>query len=110
MVEGRLAYANTLLGITADQATARKAYEMYRANVQGLQAAHEAEMAAERVGSPIDRMHAQTDMVQAQLDAMKALQPVTEALYKGLTPDQQERADVVLLLLGRTGGGVSFEH
>jgi hypothetical protein len=42
--------------------------------------------------------------------AMKALQPPTEALYKALTPDQQERAAVVLLLLGSTGGGVSFEH
>jgi hypothetical protein len=48
--------------------------------------------------------------MQSQLDAMKALQPPTEALYKALTPDQQGRADVVLLLLGRTGGGVSFEH
>src|SRR5262252_9571720 len=57
MVEGRLAYAKTLLGITADQATAWKAYEdVSRANVQSLQAAHEARLAAE--GSPIDRMHA----------------------------------------------------
>ena len=111
MVEGRLAYAKTMLGITADQATAWKAYEdASRANVQSLQAAHEARVAAERVGSPIDRMHAQTDEMQSQLDAMKALQPPTEALYKALTPDQQERAAVVLLLLGSTGGGVSFEH
>ena len=111
MVEGRLAYAKTLLGITADQATAWKAYEdASRANVQSLQAAHEARLAAERVGSPIDRMNAQTDEMQSQLDAMKALQPPTEALYKALTPDQQERAEVVLLLLGSTGGGVSFEH
>jgi hypothetical protein len=111
MVEGRLAYAKTMLGITADQATAWKAYEdASRANVQSLQAAHEARLAAERVGSPIDRMHAQTDEMQSQLDAMKALQPPTEALYKALTPDQQDKADVVLLLLGRTGGGVSFEH
>jgi hypothetical protein len=111
MVEGRLAYAKTLLGITADQASAWKAYEdASRANVQSLQAAHEARLAAERVGSPIDRMHAQTDEMQSQLDAMKALQPPTEALYKALTPDQQDRANVVLLLLGRTGGGVSFEH
>jgi hypothetical protein len=78
--------------------------------VQSLQAAHEARLAAERVGSPIDRMYAQTDEMQSQLDAMKALQPPTEALYKALTADQQDKANVVLLLLGRTGGGVSFEH
>src|SRR5215510_6882511 len=54
MVEGRLAYAKTLLGITADQATAWKAYEdASRSNVQSLQAAHEARLVAERVGSPI---------------------------------------------------------
>src|SRR5262245_34205651 len=111
MVEGRLAYAKTMLGITADQATAWKAYEdASRANVQNLQAAHEERVAAERLGSPIDRMHAETDEMQSQLDAMKALQPPTEALYNALTPDQQDRADIVLLLLGRTGGGVSFEH
>ncbi|MGA7544949.1 MAG: cache domain-containing protein, partial [Methyloceanibacter sp.] len=108
-VEGRLAYAKTLLGITADQAAAWKAFEdVSRANVQSMRAAQQAVMDAERSGSAIDRMHAQTGMMQARLDAMKALQPATEALYKALTPDQRERADVVLSLLGGTGGGVSF--
>jgi 4'-phosphopantetheinyl transferase EntD len=63
---------------------------------------------AERTGSAIDRMHAQTAMMQAQLDARKALLPATEALYKALTPEQQERADVLLLLLGSTSGGDIF--
>ena len=62
------------------------------------------------MGSDIDRMHAQTAMMQAQLDARKALLPATEALYKALTPEQQERADAVLLLLGTTSGAGSFEH
>ena len=102
-VEGRLAYAKTLLGITDDQAPAWKVFEdVSRANVQSLGAAHDAEMAA--LGSPIDRMQAQTDMMQAQLDARKALLPATEALYNVLTPDQRERADVVLLLLGSSAG------
>ena len=43
-------------------------------------------MDAEKAGSSIDRMYAQTGMMQARLNAMKALQPVTEALYKALTP------------------------
>jgi hypothetical protein len=48
-VEGRLAYAKTLLGITDDQAAAWNAYEeVSRANVQKIEAAHEAELAAER--------------------------------------------------------------
>jgi hypothetical protein len=49
-------------------------------------------------------------MMQARLDARKALEPVTIALYKALTPDQRERADVLLLLLGSSGGiGFSLE-
>jgi hypothetical protein len=104
-VEGRLAYAKTLLGITDSQAAAWKAYaDVSRANAQRLQAAQEVVLNAERTGSAIDRMHAQTGMMEAQLDAMKALQPATEALYKALTPEQRERTDVVLLLLGSSGG------
>ncbi|HSA67062.1 MAG TPA: Cache 3/Cache 2 fusion domain-containing protein [Methyloceanibacter sp.] len=104
-VEGRLAYAKTLLGITDSQAAAWKAYEdVSRTNVQSIRAARQAMMTAEQSGSTIDRMHAQTDMAQARLDAMKALQPATEGLYNALTPDQRERADVVLLLLGSSGG------
>ena len=104
-VEGRLAYAKTLLGITDSEAAAWKAYEdVSRANVQTMRAAQQAMVNAERGGSAIDRMHAQTGMMQARLDVMKALQPATEALYKALTPEQQQRADAVLLLLGSSGG------
>jgi Cache 3/Cache 2 fusion domain/LTXXQ motif family protein len=110
-VEGRLAYAKVLLGITDSEAAAWKAYgDVSRANVRSLEAAQRAMIDAERTGSVIDRMHAQTAMMQAQLDARKALLPATEALYKALTPEQQERADVILLLLGTTSGAGSFEH
>jgi hypothetical protein len=107
-VEGRLAYAKALLGITDSEAPAWKAYEdVSRANVRSLDAAQRAMIDAERTGSVIDRMHAQTAMMQAQLDSRKALLPATEALYKALTPEQRERADVVLLL-GSTSGGDIF--
>ena len=78
---------------------------MYRAPMyRGMRAARQAEMDAERSGSAIDCMYAQTGMMQARLDALKALQPVTEALYNALTPEQRERADTVILLLGSSGG------
>jgi hypothetical protein len=110
-VEGRLAYAKTLLGITADQSAAWKAYEdVSRANVRTLEAAERSMIYTERSGSAIDRMRAQTGMMQTQLDARKALQPVTEDLYKALTPEQRERADAVLLLLGSASGGGGFER
>jgi hypothetical protein len=109
-VEGRLAYAKTLLGITDSEAAPWKAYEdVSRANVQRLRAARQAMMTAEQLGSPIDRMQAQTNMMQAQLDARKALQPVTEALYNALTPEQRERADALFLLLSGTSSDI-FER
>jgi hypothetical protein len=108
-VEGQLAYAKTLLGITDGQAAAWKAYEdVSRANAESMEAAHQAMITAEQSGAAIDRMQAQTNMMQARLDARKALQPATEALYKALSPEQRGRADIVLLLLGKTGGGVKF--
>jgi hypothetical protein len=102
MVEGRLAYVKTALGITDDQATAWKAYEdASRADVQGMQAAHQAMMTAMQSGSAIDRMQTHIAMMQGRLDALKASQPATEALYKALTPEQQKKADT---LLGMGGG------
>lgn len=106
-VEGRLAYAKTLLGVTDDQATVWKAYEdASRANVKKMREAHNTMMNAEQSGTTIDRMRAQTAMMEARLEARKALEPVTEDLYKALTPEQKQRADVVFLLLGKTGTGI----
>jgi hypothetical protein len=108
-VEGRLAYAKTLLGITDEQAAVWKAYEdVSRANVAKMREAHRAMINAEASGQNIDRMRAQTREMEAQLEARKALEPVTEDLYKSLSPEQKQRADVVFLLLGKTGGGVQF--
>jgi hypothetical protein len=102
MVEGRLAYMKTALGITDDEAAAWKVYEdASRANVQSMQAAHQTMMTARQSGSAIDRMQARIAMMQARLDALKALQPAIEALYKALTPEQQKKADA---LLGMRGG------
>jgi hypothetical protein len=102
MVEGRLAYVKTALEITDAEATVWKAYEdAARANVQGMQAAHQAMMTLMQSGTAIDRMQAHITMMQSRLDALKALQPATEALYKALTPEQQKQAD---MLLGMGGG------
>ena len=102
MVEGRLAYVKTVLGITGDEAAAWKAYEdAARADVQSMQASHQAIMTTMQSGSAIDRMRTHITVMQLRLDAMKALQPATEALYKALTPEQQKKADS---LLGMGGG------
>jgi hypothetical protein len=44
-------------------------------------------------------MQSRIPMLQARLDGMKKMQPVTEALYKDLSPEQQKKADRLL------GGG-----
>jgi Spy/CpxP family protein refolding chaperone len=107
MVEGRLAYVKTALEITDAEATVWKAFEdASRANVQGMQAAHQAMMTLMQSGTAVDRMQAHITMMQSRLDALKALQPATEALYKALTPEQQKQADTLLGMGGGMGGGM----
>lgn len=101
MVEGRLAYVKTALSITEEQVTAWKAYEdAARADVQSMQAVHQAMMTAMQSGSAIDRMQTHITMMQARLDALKALEPAAETLYKALTPEQQKKADTLLGMSG----------
>lgn len=96
-VEGRLAYVKTALGITDNEAAAWKAYEdAARANVQSIQSAGEAMVAATQSGTGVDRLQKRIALTQTELDALKALQPATEALYKALTPEQQKKADTLL--------------
>jgi len=101
-VEGRLAYVKTALGITDNEAAAWKAYEdAARANVQSMQSAREAMVAAIQSGTGVERLQKRIALMQTRLDALKALQPATEALYKALTPEQQKKADTLLASMGR---------
>jgi Spy/CpxP family protein refolding chaperone len=103
MVERQLAYVKTALGITEGEGPAWKAYEdAVRANEQSMQTVHEAMVAAMRSGTAIDRLQKNIAIMQARLDALKEAQPATEALYKALTPEQQKKAD--MLLVGTSGG------
>jgi Spy/CpxP family protein refolding chaperone len=97
MVEGRLAYVKTALGITDDRASVWNSYaDASRAKQQGMQSAREAMMKTMQSGTVIDRMQSRIAMTQAALDALKAMQPSTEALYKALTPEQQKKADAMM--------------
>jgi LTXXQ motif family protein len=97
MVEGRLAYVKTALGITDDQSTAWNSYaDTARTNQEGMHKAFETMRNTMHSGSAIERMQSRISMLQARLDALKALQPSTEALYKGLSPEQQKKADRLL--------------
>ena len=104
MVEGRLAYVKTALGITDDQASIwNSSADAARAKQQGMQSARDAMMKTMQSGTVIDRMQSRIAMTQAELDALKAMQPSTEALYKALTPEQQKNANA---MLGRGWGRI----
>jgi Spy/CpxP family protein refolding chaperone len=104
MVEGRLAYVKTALGITDDQASVWNSYaDAARAKQQGVQSARDAMMKTMQSGTVIDRMQSRIAITQAALDALKAMQPSTEALYKALTPEQQKKADA---MMGRGWGRI----
>lgn len=96
IVEGRLAYVKTAIGITDDQASAWNAYaDASRASQQGMQGSREAMVKTMRSGTVMDRMQSQIAFTQARLDALKAMQSPTEALYKALTAEQQKKADTM---------------
>jgi hypothetical protein len=97
MVEGRLAYIKTALGITDEQAAAWNSYaDASRANSQSMQETRKGMHEKMQNGSALDRMQSRIAMMEARLDALKKIQPATEALYKTLTPEQQKKADHLL--------------
>jgi hypothetical protein len=94
VVEGRLAYLKSELGITDAQAAAWSAYaDAARARVEGMQSMHTDMMAAMQKGGAIERMDVRIKGMETMLEAMRAIKPATEALYAVLTPDQKAVAD-----------------
>jgi uncharacterized small protein (DUF1192 family) len=94
VVEGRLAYLKSELGITEAQAAAWSAYaDAARARVGGMQSMHTDMMASMEKGGAIERMDTRIKGMEAMLEAMRAIKPATEALYATLTPEQKAIAD-----------------
>lgn len=101
MMEGRLAYMKAELGITEAQTSAWDDYaSAARARGTTMQDMHTAMVQALETGSALERLDAHTKAMESMVESLKALRPVTEALYKVLSDDQKKKAD---LLLG-TGG------
>lgn len=100
-MEGRLAYMKAELGLTEAQNAAWADYaSAVRARGTTMQAMHAEMVKALETGSALERLDAHTKAMESMVESLKALRPVTEALYKALSDSQKKKAD---LLLG-TGG------
>lgn len=97
MVDGRLAYLKTELGITDAQADAWNGYaEAIKGRVETMRDMRESMMEAMQKGTAPERMAARIGGMEAMLESMKAVQPATEKLYSALTDDQKGIADQLI--------------
>ncbi|MCT8971849.1 Spy/CpxP family protein refolding chaperone [Microbaculum marinisediminis] len=97
MVDGRLAYLKTELGITEAQADAWNGYaEAIKGRVETMRDMRESMMEAMQKGTAPERMAARIGGMEAMLESMKAVQPATEQLYSALTDDQKGIADQLI--------------
>ena len=100
MMEGRLAYIKADLEITDAQMAAWDAYaNAVRARHTTMEGMHAKMMKAKESRSALERMDARINAMESRLESLKALKPVTEALYALLTDEQKKKADQLL------GGG-----
>ena len=97
LVEGRLAYLHSALGITAAQEPTWLAYaEAVRTQAATMQQTHATLHETMMSGAAPDRMAARIAGMSAMLAALQTLQPATAALYAGLADDQKSLADQLI--------------
>ena len=97
MIEGRLAYLKSALGITQEQEPVWISYvDQVKSQVAAMQGMHQNMIEVMQKGSAVDRMDARIGAMEAMLDAMKAMKPATEKLYAGLKDEQKKIADQLI--------------
>jgi hypothetical protein len=97
MIEGRLAYLKSALGITQEQEPVWISYvDTVKSQVAAMQGMHQNMIEVMQKGSAVDRMDARIGAMEAMLDAMKAMKPATEKLYAGLKDEQKKIADQLI--------------
>ncbi len=97
--DANLAYTKAMLKITDSQEAAWTAYvTALKAHSQAmldLQQKMWTQM-GQTTPSTVDRMDWHAQLMEAHLNALRALKPATEGLYKVLTPEQQQTANLML--------------
>lgn len=96
-LDSRLDSIRAQLAVTDAQAAAWNAYAgAVKARVATMQGMRETRLQAMQSGSAIARMDAHIAAMEAMTESLKALKAPTEALYAVLTPEQKQKADVLL--------------
>jgi LTXXQ motif family protein len=102
MMEGRLAYIKADLAITDAQMAAWDAYAgAVRARHSTMESMHADMLKAKESGSALQGLDARIKAMESKIESLKAIKPVTEALFAVLTEEQKKKADQ--LLGGRCG-------
>lgn len=97
MMEGRLAYLKAELNITEGQNTVWESYvDTIKARSKILQEMHKRMKHEMQLGTAVERIDERIKNLEERLQALKALKPVTEALYKELSDNQKKKADFLL--------------
>lgn len=97
VVEGRLAFLKSELGISGDQLGAWNAYaEAVKGRVDVMQNTREDMMKRMQEGGATERMDARIKSMEAMVEAMKAVKPATEKLYATLNDKQKSAADELI--------------
>jgi len=102
-VDGRVAFLEAELGITQNQQGVWKDYaDALRSNAEVMGSMHGRMRGAMRQqdAAPTAWLDLHIEMMRSRLAALEALKPATEALYVALTPEQKQKADRLLPVMG----------
>ncbi|MBX3509343.1 MAG: Spy/CpxP family protein refolding chaperone [Parvibaculum sp.] len=102
-IDGRIAFLQAELKTTKDQQAAWSGYaDALRANTDVMVSMHrQMRMAFQQQDrTPVQWLDVHIGMMKSRLAALENLKPATEALYKVLTPEQRQRADRLLPVMG----------
>lgn len=102
-VDGRVAFLEAELGITQDQQGVWKDYaDALRSNAEAMGSMHGRMRGAmkRQDAAPTAWLDLHIEMMRSRLAALEALKPATEALYVALTPEQKQKADRLLPVMG----------
>ncbi|PKP67609.1 MAG: hypothetical protein CVT83_08145 [Alphaproteobacteria bacterium HGW-Alphaproteobacteria-5] len=102
-VDGRVAFLEAELAITPDQQGVWNGYaDALRSNAGVMVSMHRKmrDAMGQQDGAPTARLDLHIDMMKSRLAALEALKPATEALYVALTPEQKQKANRLLPVMG----------
>jgi len=102
-VDGRVAFLEAELAITQDQQGVWKDYaDALRSNAGVMVSMHRKmrDAMGQQDGAPTARLDLHIEMMKSRLAALEALKPATEALYVALTPEQKQKANRLLPVMG----------